>query len=144
MRTTKDRIRHALAFELGGLMIIIPLGVWLFAVPARDFGVVAVVSSLIATAWTYIYNLGFDRVMQARVGHTRKSVVLRVVHAVLFEIGLLTVLIPFLAWYLGLTLWQAFVMDIAISVFYLVYAFCYNWAYDIVFPIPEGTPETQS
>ncbi|MEB8386863.1 PACE efflux transporter [Rhodobacteraceae bacterium KMM 6894] len=141
MRTTKDRIRHAVAFELGGLILIIPLGVWLFAIPARDFGVVAVVSSVIATLWTYLYNLGFDRMMQARVGHTRKTLLLRVAHTVIFEIGLLSVLIPFLAWYLGVTLWEALVMDVAITLFYLVYAFCYNWAYDIVFPIPEARAE---
>jgi uncharacterized membrane protein len=137
MRKTGDRIRHAVAFELGGLVLIIPLGVWLFAIPAHEFGVVAVVSSMIATLWTYMYNLGFDRVMQARVGHTRKTLLLRVGHAILFEAGLLTVLIPFLAWYLKVSLWEALVMDVAITIFYLIYAFCYNWAYDILFPIPE-------
>ena len=27
-------------------------------------------------------------------------------------------------------------MDIAISGFFLVYAFVFNWAYDVVFPMP--------
>lgn len=135
MRTTRDRIRHALAFEAIGLILIIPLGVWAFGVPAHDFGVVAVVSSVIATLWTYLYNLGFDRIMQARVGHTRKRVGLRVIHAVLFEGGLVIMLVPFLAWYLDVTLIEALIMDIAITLFYLVYAFAYNWAYDVVFPV---------
>jgi uncharacterized membrane protein len=27
-------------------------------------------------------------------------------------------------------------MDLAVAGFYVVYAFVYNWAYDIVFPVP--------
>jgi uncharacterized membrane protein len=42
---------------------------------------------------------------------------------------------PFIAWYLGVSLLTAFWMDAAFSVFYLVYAFVFNWAYDLIFPI---------
>ena len=28
-------------------------------------------------------------------------------------------------------------MDLGFAGFYLVYAFVFNWAYDVVFPIPE-------
>ena len=33
------------------------------------------------------------------------------------------------------SLLTAFWMDAAFSVFYLVYAFVFNWAYDLIFPI---------
>lgn len=138
MRSTPDRIRHALVFEGLGLAIVVPAGGWLFGLPVNDIGVVAVVSATLATLWTYLYNLGFDAAMQARVGHTQKSVGLRVVHSVLFEFGLLLVLMPFIAWYLGISLIAAFWMDVSFALFYLVYAFVYNWLYDIVFPIPEA------
>ena len=59
-------------------------------------------------------------------------------HTLLFEAGLILLLIPFIAWYLGISLWAALVMDIAIVVFYLVYAFFFNIAYDRVFPIPTA------
>ena len=51
------------------------------------------------------------------------------------------VLMPFIAWYLGISLWQAFVMDVAFALFYLVYAFVFNWAYDRLFPLPEWQTE---
>ncbi|MEQ9476658.1 chlorhexidine efflux transporter, partial [Marinovum algicola] len=44
---------------------------------------------------------------------------------------------PFIAWYLGISLWQAFVMDVSFALFYMVYAFGFNWAYDRLFPLPE-------
>ncbi len=144
MRSTADRIRHALIFEGLGLAIVVPVGGWVFGLPVQDMGVVAVVSATLATLWTYFYNLIFDKIMQARVGHTSKGLGLRVIHAILFEFGLLLVLMPFIAWYLGISLIEAFWMDIAFALFYLVYAFVYNWLYDIIFPIPGEGPVRQS
>lgn len=134
MRTTKDRIRHAALFELSGFVIVVTLGGWVFDLALKDIGLIAVVSTTLATIWTYIYNLLFDRVMHARLGHTQKTPLMRVGHSLLFEAGLLLILVPFIAWYLAIGLVEAFVMDIAISLFYLFYSFAYNWAYDIVFP----------
>jgi uncharacterized membrane protein len=134
VRSTKDRIRHAVLFEVMGFAIVVTLGGWVFGLPFEDIGIIAVVSTTLATIWTYVYNLIFDRMMHARIGHTQKTPLLRVGHALLFEAGLLLVLVPFIAWYLSVGLVEAFVMDVAISLFYLVYAFVYNWIYDVVFP----------
>ncbi|TXM93516.1 PACE efflux transporter [Methylobacterium sp. WL116] len=135
MRTTRDRIRHAVLFEVIGLALIIPLGTLLFGLHAADMGVIGVGSALVAMAWNYAYNLGFDRAMQRLVGHTRKSLPLRVAHAVLFEAGLLVILLPPIAWYLSIGLVEALVMDLAIAGFYVAYAFLFNLAYDRTFPL---------
>lgn len=136
MRTAKDRVRHAILFEVIGMALAIPLGTWVFATPVQAIGVVAVVGATIATLWNYIYNLGFDHAMLRLRGDVHKSVPIRVLHAVLFEVGLLLVLLPFIAWYLELSLLYALQMDIAFAMFYVVYAFLFNWGYDWVFPIP--------
>lgn len=141
MRTTRDRIRHAISFEIIGLAIIIPFGTWLFGVQMSQMGVIGIGSATAATVWNYIYNLGFDHAMQRMVGHTRKSLPLRVAHAILFEAGLLVILLPPIAWYLGIGLMQAFVMDIAIAIFYVIYAFVFNLLYDRIFPIPAQPRE---
>ncbi len=137
MRTIADRIRHALSFEIIGLALIIPLGSVVFGMPAADIGVVGVVSATIATAWNYLYNLGFDHAMQRQLGTTQKTVPIRVAHAVLFELGLLLVLMPFIAWYLNISIMHALVMDVSFALFYVVYAFVFNWCYDRLFPLPE-------
>jgi uncharacterized membrane protein len=62
---------------------------------------------------------------------------MRIAHAVLFEVGLLIVLMPFIAWYLGISLLHALVMDISFALFYMGYAFVFNFAYDKAFPLPE-------
>jgi len=135
MRSTRDRIRHAILFELIGLALITPLGTVLFGLHTSEMGVISVGSALAATAWNYVYNLGFDHAMQRLVGHTRKSLLLRVAHAVLFEAGLLLILLPPVAWYRGIGLAQAFIMVLAIAAFYVAYAFVFNLAYDRIFPL---------
>lgn len=137
MRSTADRIRHAISFEVIGLLGVTPLGSWAFGMEMHAIGVVALVGATLATLWNYLFNLGFDRAMMRWLGHSRKWPLLRVVHALLFEAGLLTVLLPFIAWYLQIDLWTALMMDLGFAGFYLVYAFVFNWAYDVVFPIPE-------
>ncbi len=135
MRSTPDRIRHALSFEVIGLILVTPLGALVFHLPIAEIGVVTLVSASLATLWNYAYNVIFDHALLRLVGRLAKTVVIRVVHAVLFEAGLLLILMPFIAWYLGVSLLTAFWMDAAFSVFYLVYAFVFNWAYDLIFPI---------
>ncbi|SDF60371.1 PACE efflux transporter [Sulfitobacter delicatus] len=142
MRKTSDRIRHAISFEVLALLIVTPMGAWLFDKPLQEIGVVTVVSASIATAWNYVYNLGFDHGMKRLRGTVQKTVPIRVLHAVTFEVGLLFVLMPFIAWYLGVSLMEAFLIDVSFAVFYLIYAFVFNWVYDVVFPVPETAPQS--
>ncbi|ARB46934.1 PACE efflux transporter [Alloalcanivorax xenomutans] len=135
LRTTQDRVRHAVLFELIGLAIMVPVGAYLFQLPVGHMGVLGVVGATIATVWNFVFNLGFDHAMLRWLGHTRKTLRMRVGHAVLFEGGLLVMLLPMVAWYLGIGLLQALLMDLAMVLFYLFYAFSFNWAYDRVFPV---------
>lgn len=136
MRTTTDRLRHALSFEIIALVVITPLGAWIFELPLDQIGVVALVSATIATGWNYLYNLLFDHALMRFAGHLGKTIPMRIFHALLFEGGLLLILLPFIAWYLGISLLTAILMDVSFAAFYLVYAFAFNWLYDLVFPLP--------
>ena len=129
MRSIADRVRHALSFEIIGLALFIPIFSSFLKQPAVDMGIIGVVSATIATLWNFCYNFLFDRAMLRWAGTLHKTVAVRV---------LIILLIPFIAWYLGISLWAALVMDIAIVVFYLVYAFFFNIAYDRVFPNPDA------
>src|SRR5690606_10986530 len=129
---------HATMFEIIGLAIFIPGSAFILDKPAADMGVIGIVSATTATVWNFLFNLGFDKAMLRFTGSVRKSMIVRVLHAILFEGGLIVLLIPFIAWYLGISLITALVMDIAIVVFSLVYAFLFNIAYDKLFSLPVG------
>lgn len=141
MRSIRDRIRHALSFEIIGLAIVTPLGTWAFGMEPHEVGVVAISGSLAAMALNYAYNLLFDHALLRLTGGLRKTLVLRILHALLFEATLLAVLMPFIAWFLGVGLIEALLMDMSLAVFYLGYAFGFNWAYDLIFPLPDPLPQ---
>lgn len=140
MRPFRDRVRHALLFEAVALAIFIPASTALFDQSLESMGVIGIASATIATLWNFIYNVGFDRAMLRARGTVHKTMAIRVAHTFLFEAGLVLMLIPLIAWYLGLTLWDALIMDLAIVTFYLVYAFFFNIAYDRIFPVPAMAP----
>lgn len=135
MRTVRDRIRHAISFEIVGLAIIIPLGALGFGLHVQDVGLIAVFAATLATVWNYVFNVMFDHAMVRWKGTVRKTLIDRVVHALSFELGLLVMTLPFIAWYLEVGLVAALILDLAFVVFYLVYTFVFNWAYDRIFPI---------
>jgi len=137
MRNTADRIRHAISFEVIGIILATPLAAFAFHLPGGDSAVIVVASATVAMAWNYVFNLGFDHAMVRLRGGTEKTTPIRVLHALLFELGLLTLMLPAIAWYLQISIWEALIMDIALAAFYMVYAFVFNWGYDRVFPLAE-------
>ncbi len=137
MRTRNDRIRHAVAFEVIGLVLVVGVGSVLLDIEAHKLGLLGVVMSFLAMGWNYLFNLIFDRWLKHNTGQLQKSFKLRLVHAFLFEGGLVLVSVPMIAVYLDMTLLNAFLMDIGFTLFYLVYAFFYNWVYDKAFPLPN-------
>lgn len=137
MRSPLDRLRHAISFELIALALAIPLGALIFGLPMPDMGVVGIVGATVAMLWNMAFNFGFDLALRQLTGCTKKTGWQRILHAVLFEIGLVLILIPFLAWYLQITLWQALAMNVFFALFYMLYALVFNWAYDRLFPLPE-------
>ena len=136
MRTRLDRIRHAVCFEIIGLILLVGVLSQL-GFDGSHVGVVGIAFSILATGWNYIYNIWFDRMLYRRYKTAAKTTVIRIVHSLGFEAGLLFVTIPILSWVLKVTLWQAFVLDIGMVLFYLIYAYVYNIAYDHLFPISE-------
>ena len=135
MRTHRDRIRHAVGFEVIALILSIPIISFFFNFDIKDIGVIAIVGSIMATIWNYGFNIAFDKGMVRFKRSTFKTPAIRVLHVLLFEGGLLILYLPMVSWYLGISLWQALIMDASLVGFYLAYNFSYNWAYDKMFPI---------
>lgn len=136
--TIKERILQAVLFET--LAILLSLG-WVkllsfFALQktqsAHDGKVLLMLMgiSLMAMIWTFIYNLLFDKCF---VGDKlARPVWLRVLHIVGFEAGLLCFTLPLVMWVMGIGLWQAFVLDISLTLLVLAYGFGFYWVYDVL------------
>lgn len=141
--TIKERILQAVLFET--LAILLSLG-WVkllsfFALQktqsahvqsTHDGKVLLMLMgiSIMAMIWTFIYNLLFDKCF---VGDKlARPVWLRVLHIVGFEAGLLCFTLPLMMWVMGIGLWQAFVLDISLTLLVLAYGFGFYWVYDVL------------
>ncbi|QPF72412.1 PACE efflux transporter [Roseateles sp. DAIF2] len=100
-------------------------------------GVAAVASSAIALGWNLVYNTLFEA-WEARQATRGRSVARRIAHALGFEAGLIVMLVPLFAWWLDVSLLHALLLDIGLIIFFLVYTFFFNLAFDRVFGLPAS------
>jgi uncharacterized membrane protein len=99
--------------------------------------VMAVAASAIAICWNLSFNYLFEK-WEARQSVKGRSVLRRVVHAMGFEGGIAAMLIPLMAWWFDVSLWQAAVMEAGLLVFFLVYTYVFNWGFDRLFGLPAS------
>ncbi|WP_116964121.1 PACE efflux transporter [Fastidiosibacter lacustris] len=128
------RVIHMIGFEIFAIVIFAPLAAFILDKGIIEIGALGIFTSLIAMFWNFIYNWVFD-VWEVRLGKDRfnRSVITRCIHVLLFELGLFIVTIPLVAFWLDMTLLQAFLIDIAFVAFFLIYAFVYNWIFDLLY-----------
>lgn len=99
--------------------------------------VAAVGSSAIAVVWNLIYNTVFER-WEARQTVRGRGFRRRAAHAIGFELGFIVTLVPLFAWWLDIGWWHALVLDLGLSLFFLVYTFVFNLGFDKVFGLPAS------
>lgn len=137
MRSLPDRLRHTLIFEVLAVTLVAVGGSLIIGHSVEVMGVLSLMFSALAMIWNLIFNWLFDLWDRKYRASAKRGVAIRVVHAALFELGLLSAGIFLVAWWLEMTLLPALGLNAAMSAFFLVYTFCYNWAYDMVFPVPR-------
>ncbi|GAA4115840.1 PACE efflux transporter [Enteractinococcus coprophilus] len=129
------RITYAVVFEI----LAVGFTTLILALLGNDSGssfLVGLVSSTVALTWNLIFNWGFEA-FERRIKITHRPWYMRVTHAVLFEGGLVAMLVPAIAWILGVSLLEAFILEIGLLIFFLIYTAIYAWAFDRVFGLPE-------
>ncbi|WP_323121720.1 multidrug/biocide efflux PACE transporter [Burkholderia alba] len=127
-KTFTERLVHALTFELTAIALCAPVLSWVLGMSLVHVGALTAVVSLVAMAWNVAFNALFDR-FERHFGLVR-NLMLRIVHAIAFELGLIALVLPLAAWWLEISLLQAFVLDLGILLFFLPYTFFFNLAYD--------------
>ncbi|AMW82043.1 hypothetical protein AK972_1243 [Pseudomonas yamanorum] len=129
-KSITERVWQAIGFEGLALLICTPLLVWIMDRPVVEMGTVTLAISLMALTWNIIFNSLFDR-LKLRL-NLANGVWTRVLHALMFEGGLIIVAVPLIAWWLNISLMQAFILDIGVLLFFLPYTYVYHWGYDAV------------
>ena len=127
MKTT-ERIFHSVFFEVLAVSLSI-LGLAIFT--NHDIAALSgtmIVIATISMVWNFIFNWMFDKFFTGE--KKERTISLRIFHVVLFEVGLLFATVPVMAYLLNVGLWDAFMMDISVTIFITIYAFTFNLVYD--------------
>jgi len=127
-RKLPERIFHAVCFEGIATAILAPTTAWLMQRPVLEMGGLTLLLATTAMIWNIIYNAGFDALWpRHKVPRTTK---VRALHALGFEVGFIFIGVGIVSMVLGVSLLQAFMLEIGFFIFFLPYTMFYNWAYD--------------
>ncbi|AJF74749.1 TPA: multidrug/biocide efflux PACE transporter [Raoultella terrigena] len=127
-KSLMERIIHAVSFEGLATLILAPTAAWLMQRSVVEMGGLSILLATLAMVWNLIYNAIFDRIWPvSRVVRTLK---VRALHAIGFECGFITIGVTAVALLLGVSLIQAFMLEIGFMLFFLPYTMLFNWVWD--------------
>ncbi|MGY2139784.1 PACE efflux transporter [Pseudomonas reactans] len=137
MQGVKRKLVYVSLFELIGMTFsAIGLALLSGAHPSST-GPLAVAITTIAVTWNFIYTSLFER-WESRQRDRTRTVKRRIAHAVGFQLTLIVFLIPLIAWWMNVSLVQAFLLDLALILFIPCYTFAFNWLFDRTFGLPAS------
>lgn len=130
MFISKRRLIHAFSYEII-LLIIIAIALSIFLnMPLEVTGTLGVVMALTSVVWNMLFNYMFEKAEHKY--KFKRTVFVRILHAIGFEGGLVVATTPMLAYALQVTLLEALALDITLTLCILVYTFIFQWCYDLI------------
>ena len=120
MQGWKRRIVYVVMFEVLGILVASSVLGMLSGASAATSGLLGVMISTTARR-QFLYNLGFEA-WERRRAETTRTVGRRVVRDRI-QVALVTFLIPLIAWWLDVSLLQAFLYDAVLIVFFPIFTF---------------------
>jgi len=125
---TKERIFHSVLLEIVGVLMTVIAATFVVEETVTHLTGLAIIISLVAMTFNYVYNLAFDRIY----GDDRLSrgLWLRVGHGLFFEMGMVIITTPLLMYALELSFLKVLLMDLVMVAAFMVLVIVYNWCYD--------------
>ncbi|MEC5210563.1 putative membrane protein [Psychrobacter sp. PL15] len=132
----KRRIVYVTVFEILAILLSTFILMLLSGGDAMQSLPVAVIISSAAVIWNFIYNSIFER-LEHHWQIKERTLIVRIVHALGFESGLVLICLPlYMLWY-GVGLWVAFTMEVALLLFFFIYTFIFTLIFDKIFTLPH-------
>ncbi|MCF8999111.1 chlorhexidine efflux PACE transporter AceI [Acinetobacter nectaris] len=130
MFISKRRLIHAFSYEII-LLVIIAVALSTFLdMPLEVTGTLGIAMAVTSVVWNMIFNYIFEGIEKKY--QLKRTIPVRILHAIGFEGGLMLATIPMVAYALKTSLLEAFLLDLAMTLCILVYTFIFQWCYDII------------
>ncbi|MGL4235284.1 chlorhexidine efflux transporter [Tabrizicola sp.] len=137
LRSPRERFIQTLAFETGGLLMIVPLYMLVTGSAASEGFLLMITLSAAVMIWSPLHNAVFDWADLRATGRlaSDRSHRWRVVHAISHEVTVVAVTLPILIFLGGFALEQALAANIGMTAVYTVYAYVFHLVYDRLRPV---------
>ncbi len=130
----KRRIVYVVIFEIVAIISATLILMLLSGGDAAQSLPVAIMVSSAAVIWNFVFNTLFEAWEQRR-GNPERTLFIRVIHALIFEGGIFLICLPlYMIWY-GVGLYEAFIMESALLLFFLIYTFLFTLIFDKIFTL---------
>ena len=137
MTPTRRKIIYAISFETLGIAVAaLGLTAMTDATAAQSL-VLSTLTASIALIWSFGYNSLFEA-WEARQAIKGRSPLRRAAHALMFEMGLIVLMIPVMAWWLGVGLLQALAYEAGLIALFILYTYVFTWGFDRLFGLPDS------
>lgn len=137
LRPLRERVLQTLCFEIIGLALVVPIYAFATDRSSTDSITLMVLLSLVILLWCPVHNTAFD-VIELRLSSRKASDRphwLRIAHAVSHEITAVLITCPIVILVGRMSLAEALVVNIGLTVFYTAYAYIFHLIYDRLRPV---------
>lgn len=131
------KILYAVSFESLGVAVASGGLLVMSEASAYQSISLSILAASLALAWSFVFNSLFER-WEARQMRRGRSLGRRSAHAILFEGGLVVILVPVTAWWLKVGLWQAMAYEAGLIGLFILYTYLFTWAFDNLFGLPAS------
>ncbi|MCH7295270.1 MULTISPECIES: PACE efflux transporter [Acinetobacter] len=140
MQGTKRRVTYVFFYEVLSFFICAMVLAVLSGTTISHTGPLSILIAVIAVTVNFFYNYVFE-MWEKKQTSKKRTVLRRVAHAIGFQIVLVTILIPLIAWWMQISLVKAFLLDFSLMVLIPCYTFVYNYFFDHIFGLPSHLVE---
>ncbi|USA52555.1 PACE efflux transporter [Acinetobacter sp. C32I] len=136
MQGTKRRVTYVFFYEVFSFFICAMVLAVLSGTTISHTGPLSILIAVIAVTVNFFYNAVFE-MWEKKQTSKKRTVLRRVAHAIGFQIVLVMILIPLIAWWMQISLVKAFLLDFSLMVLIPCYTFVYNYFFDHIFGLPS-------
>lgn len=127
------KLVYAISFELLAILLSTLLLALLSQSSSSNALPVAIAVSVIALIWNYLFNSFFEFI-EIKLKLVKRTVVIRLIHAISFELGLFFFTIPLYMWWYSVGFTKAISMEVTILIFFFIYTYLFTLVFDKLFP----------
>lgn len=133
LKPRSRKLVYAITFEALAILLSTVLLAVLSQSQSHNSLPVAIAVSVIALIWNYIFNSFFE-LIESTLKIKKRTVMVRLIHAISFELGLFFFTIPLYIWWYDVGFIKAISMEITILVFFFIYTYLFTLAFDKLCP----------